>query len=89
MADLVPLYVCVGTRARFESWCREILSCKGTERTHRAVGLHIKEDLRKLYGLHGPMQLMNLGDSRPDFLQYVEAIVSQENYVELLRLEAQ
>ena len=83
------LYVCVGTRQRFEHWCRETFDCSAhhAEYVHVAIGLHSRDEIRKLFGYHGPMVLVDLGDADGQLLNYVTDVVSQENYLELLRLE--
>lgn len=91
MADRLPLYVCVGTRSRFENWCHETFECSAhhAESTHMAIGLHTKYEMKKLYGYHGPMELVDLGDSAYGLSDYARQVIDQENYLELLRLEAQ
>jgi hypothetical protein len=89
-----PLYVCVGPWTWFSHWCKENLGMDGmrAEKTNAAVGIVSGLDMRKLWGRHGPMLLIDLGGTGLDYQDLIAEVsneVLRNNYTELLRLEAQ
>lgn len=85
------LYVCVGTRQRFDSWSHDNLRMSGrvAERFGKAEHIGSWADLPKLYGRHGPMMYVDLGCAIPVLREEVAHVVFENNYIELLRMEAQ